>query len=179
MINGSFKPVTLSLIITIDIHLVSFSHLVLDPYRAEFNISPSQSRKPKSEVQDTGDTADTSAQTDKLFDIFGADEEQQMPHRHLFRSYFYQYHLIQICSIIIEMVRFYLYTVSNIYIYRQNRSMKSSNWKKIVLMIDCGCQWHIYLEKPSPSSQKMQIKRKKMIQVRHPLFLPPFVHIFC
>lgn len=116
MINGSFKPVTLSLT-TIDIHLVSFSHLVLDPYRAEFNISPSQSRKPKSEVQDTGDTADTSAQTDKLFDIFGADEEQQMPHRHLFRSYFYQYHLIQICSIIIEMVRFYLYTASNIYIY--------------------------------------------------------------
>ena len=178
MINGSFKPVTLSLI-TIDIHLVSFSHLVLDPYRAEFNISPSQSRKPKSEVQDIGDKADTSAQTDKLFDIFGADEEQQMPHRHLFRSYFYQYHLIQICSIIIEMVRFYLYTASNIYIYRQNRSMKSSNWKKIVLMIDCGCQWHIYLEKPIPSSQKMQIKRKKMIQVRHPLFLPPFVHIFC
>jgi hypothetical protein len=82
---------------------VSFSLRILDPYRPESKTS--QSRKPKSEVQDTGDTADTSAEFDELFDDFGA-EEHQMPHRHLLRSYLYQYHLMQICSIIIEMVRF-------------------------------------------------------------------------
>ena len=75
--------------------IVSFYSLrILDPYRPE-------SRKPKSEVQDAADTSD------ELFDDFGADEEHQMPHRHLFRSYFFQYHLIQVCSIIIEMVRFF------------------------------------------------------------------------
>jgi hypothetical protein len=108
VINGSFNYSLPLITITIDI--ISFSLRILDPYRAQFNTSPSQSRKPKSEVQDTGDTADTSAQIDELYDDFGADEEHQMPHRHLFRSYLYQYHLIQFCSIIIEMVCFYLYT---------------------------------------------------------------------
>ena len=80
--------------------IVSFYSLqILDPYRPE-------SRKPKAEVQDAGDTAYTS---DELFDDLGTDEEHQMPHRHLFRSYFFQYHLIQVCSIIIEMVRFFTY----------------------------------------------------------------------
>ena len=83
----------------ININPVSPSLRILDPYKPEIKTSPS-----KSEVQDAGDSADTSAKFDELFDGFGA-EEQQMRHRHLFRSYLYQYHLIQVCSIIIEMVR--------------------------------------------------------------------------
>lgn len=47
-------------------------------------------------------------------DLFDVDEENQMPHKYLFRSYFYQYHLIQVCSIIIQMVCFFLFGVSDI-----------------------------------------------------------------
>jgi hypothetical protein len=96
----------------------SYSLRILDPYRPEPKTSTSQSQKPKSEDQDTGDTTDTSAKFDGLFDDFGAtDEVHQMPHRHLFRSYFYQYHLIQVCSIIIEMVRFFYLGIGGMHIY--------------------------------------------------------------
>ena len=102
---------------------ISFSLRILDPYRPEIKTSSSQSPKPKSEVQDTGDTADKSTKFDELFDDFGTNDHQ-MRHRHLFRSYFYQYHLMQICSIIIEMVRFSIWVLwyilmYPIHIYRQ------------------------------------------------------------
>lgn len=107
MKNGSL--ITLLLIfMTIDINLILpfTSHLILEPCRPKFNTSSSQSGNP--EVQETGDT---SAKIDELF----VNEEHQMRHRHLFRSYFYQYHLIQMCSIIIAMVRFFLLVLTVLY----------------------------------------------------------------
>lgn len=77
------------------------SLLILDPYRPEFK---SSTRPPKSDPH--GDIADIGVKINPdLFDQIISDDEFPMPHKYLFRSYFYQYHLIQVCSIVIEMVR--------------------------------------------------------------------------
>ena len=81
---------------------------ILDPYRPAFEDPKFQSRKPQSQAQDPNSViADMATKfEDDLNERFSADDKHQIPpHRYLFNSYFYQYHLMQVCSIVIEMVR--------------------------------------------------------------------------
>lgn len=88
---------------------LSFCSLqILDPYRPAFETPRFQSRKPQSQAQDPNSvTADMATKfEDHLNECFSTDDKHQIPpHRYLFYSYFYQYHLMQVCSIVIEMVR--------------------------------------------------------------------------
>ncbi|KAF8811417.1 hypothetical protein BYT27DRAFT_7336184 [Phlegmacium glaucopus] len=68
---------------------------ILDPYRPVFETSTSPSRKHQS----------AKSEHDDIDENYGTDNEYQTPpHRYLFHSYFYQYHLIQVCSIVIEIL---------------------------------------------------------------------------
>ncbi|KAF8149165.1 hypothetical protein B0H34DRAFT_735166 [Crassisporium funariophilum] len=84
-------------------------HLVLEPYSPAFN---GEKVNPDEPSYTGGSNADLNHQeTDKSLDPekydIGDDEEEvykMPPHRYLFHCYVYQYHLIQICSIVIEML---------------------------------------------------------------------------